>query len=73
MTIHNVRNFSYTSESEFTPAYYDKTYDTSKLKSVDYIVEPFGDFSGAAHTFLSFGFDDNTYVSISVKIRKNKV
>lgn len=72
VTIHNVRNFSYTSTTEYTSAYYDKTYDVSKLKSVDYIVEPFGDFSGAAHTFLSFGFDDNTYVAISVEIRKKK-
>ncbi len=72
VTVHNVRNFSYTSEDSYTPAYYDKTYDVSKIKSVDYIVEPFGDFSGAAHTFLSFGFDDNTYVAISVEIRKKK-
>ncbi len=72
VTIHNVRNFRYTSENDYTPAYYDKTYDVSKIKSVDYIVEPFGDFSGAAHTFLSFGFNDNTYVAISVEIRKKK-
>ena len=72
MTIHDVRNFRYTSETDYTPGYYDKTYDLSRLKSVDYIVEPFGDFSGAAHTFLSFGFDDNTYLSVSVEIRKKK-
>ena len=72
VTIHSVRNFRYTSESDFIPNYYDRTYDLNKIKSVDYIVEPFGDFSGAAHTFLTFGFDDNTYVSISVEIRKKK-
>lgn len=72
VTIENVRNFRYTSEDVYTPAYHTKTYDMSKLKSVDYIVEPFGDFSGAAHTFLSFGFEGDEFVAISVEIRKKK-
>jgi len=70
VTIHNVRNATYNTETEYTVAYYDKTYDVSKIQSVDYLVEPFGDFSGSAHTFLSFGFADGSYVSISVEIRK---
>ncbi len=72
VTIENVRNFKYTSVSDYSPAYYTRTYDMGKIKSVDYIVEPFGDFSGAAHTFLSFGFEGGEYVSISVEIRKKK-
>lgn len=72
VTITNIRNFTYTSETEYSPDYYTGTYDLSKIKSVDYIVEPFGDFSGAAHTFLSFGFEGDKYVSISVEIRKKK-
>ena len=72
VTIKNIRNFTYRSTTDYTPAYYNKTYDVTKLKSVDYIVEPFGDFSGAAHTFLSFGFEGGEYVSISVEIRKKK-
>lgn len=72
VTIDNVRNFRYTSENDYTPNYYTRDYDVSKIKSVDYIVEPFGDFSGAAHTFLSFGFEDGKYVAISVEIRKKK-
>jgi hypothetical protein len=72
VTIENVRNFRYTNTSDYTPNYYTKTYDLSKIKTVDYIVEPFGEFSGAAHTFLSFGFEGDQYVSISVEIRKKK-
>ncbi len=72
VTIENVRNFRYTSTSDYTPDYYTRTYDLSKIKSVDYIVEPFGEFSGAAHTFLSFGFEGDQYVSVSVEIRKKK-
>lgn len=72
ITVENVRNFRYTSESDYAPNYYTQTYDLNKIKNVDYIVEPFGDFSGAAHTFLSFGFEGGQYVAISVEIRKKK-
>jgi hypothetical protein len=56
----------------YTPAYYDKTYDLSKLKKVYYIVEPFSGFKGSAHSFLSFEFDSNEFLAISVEIRKEK-
>lgn len=69
ITIFNIRNFTYTTIDEYTPAYYNKTFSLQNLQSVDYIVEPFGNI-GAAHTFLSFGFDTGDYVAISVEIRK---
>lgn len=72
VSIHNIRNFSYTSTSEYTKNYYDKVYDTNKLKKVWYIVEPFSGFPGSAHTFLSFEFENNVFVSISVEIRKEQ-
>lgn len=67
--IKNIRNFSYTSVDKFTPTYYDKKFDLRTLSSLDYIVEPFDNF-GAAHTLLSFGFSDGSYISVSVEIRK---
>ncbi len=67
--IKNIRNFVYESTATYTPQYYDKTFDLTTLTSLDYIVEPFGNI-GAAHTFLSFGFVDGSYVSVSVEIRK---
>lgn len=70
--IKNVRNFSYASTTSYTPAYYDKTYDINKLKKVYFVVEPFSGYVGAAHTFLSFEFEDSVFVSISVEIRKEK-
>ncbi len=70
VTINNIRNFKYKSVDEYTPDYYNKTFDLEKIKSVDFILEPFSDFAGAAHTFLSFGFENDEYVSISIEIRK---
>lgn len=72
ITIKNIRNFSYTSVSEYTPAYYDKTVNLSELKKVYYIVEPFSGAVGAAHTFVSFEFEGDQFVAISAEIRKQK-
>lgn len=76
VSIRNIRNFSYASTTSFTPSYYDKTFDVSKLVRAYYIVEPFSGYAGAAHTFLSFEFENadgkNDFVAISVEIRKEK-
>src|SRR5678816_391002 len=37
VTIHNIRNFGYRSETDFTPHYYDKTFDMRQLDSADLI------------------------------------
>lgn len=66
-----MRNFAYTSEERFTPAYVDRAYDLAKLESVWFIVTPFSThWRGPAHTFVSFGFADSQYVAISVEARR---
>jgi len=70
--IHNIRNFSYASTTSYTEAYYDKTIDLSKLERIWFVMEPFAGINGAAHTFLSFEFEKNEFVAISIEIRKEK-
>lgn len=70
--IHNIRNFKYASTTSYEIAYYDKTFDLDKIKNVYYVVEPFSDFGGSAHTFLTFEFEGDNFVAISVEIRKEK-
>lgn len=72
ITIHNIRNFTYRSPTDYTAAYYDKTYDLTKLKRAYYIVEPFSNWKGSAHTFVSFEFEGSQFLAISVEIRKEK-
>ena len=72
ITIRNIRNFTYASATSYTPNYYDKVFDLNKIKKVWYVVEPFAGIPGSAHTFLSFEFEDNQFISISVEIRKEK-
>lgn len=71
VTIKNVRNFRYgKNELEVYSNYYDQTYDLNKISKVWYIVEPFKSREYAAHTFLSFEFSDNKYITISIEARK---
>ncbi len=68
VTIHDIRNFTYTTETEYTPSYYDKTFDLKQIKSLDFVVEPFS--KTLAHTFFTFGFENGSHVCISVEVRK---
>lgn len=72
VTIHNIRNFTYNSTKDYVPGYYDATFDVEKIKNVYYVVEPFSGIPGSAHTFLSFEFEGDRFVAISVEIRKEK-
>jgi hypothetical protein len=72
VNVHNIRNFTYASTTSYTRGFYDKTFDLSAIKRVWYVVEPFSGIPGSAHTFLSFEFEGNQFVSISVEIRKEK-
>ena len=69
VTVHNIRNFEYQSEFEYTPAYYSKTYDLSKLDSVDlYAIYWAG--PAIAHMIVSFGFGGQDYLAVSIEARK---
>ena len=72
ITIHDIRNFSYRSETGHTAGYYNKTIKKEDIISVEYLVVPFTKDSGMAHTFLTFGFADGTYLAVSVEVRKEK-
>ena len=71
VTMHNIRNFIYRSENDFTPAYYDKTYNLDELSSVDlFVVYWMG--PAIAHTIVSFGFADKDYLAVSIEARKEQ-
>jgi hypothetical protein len=70
VTVHNIRNFDYRTETDFTPAYYDRTYDLKKLDSGD-LVAVYWIGPAIAHLLLSFGFGDD-HLAISIEARKEK-
>ena len=71
MTLHNIRNFEYHSEEDYTPQYYDRTFSLSKLKTADLYIVFWGP-TLIAHTMMSFGFGDQGYVCISIETRKEE-
>jgi Domain of unknown function (DUF4105) len=71
VTVHNIRNFDYRTETDFTPRYYDKTFDLRKLDSVD-IIASYWMGEAIAHIFVSFGFDDKDFLAISVETRRER-
>jgi len=69
VTLHNVRNFEWRSRTDYDPRWETRTYDLSKLQSVDMVLSYWGR-PAIAHTMVSFGFSDGQYVVFSVEIRR---
>jgi len=71
VTIKNIRNLTYRTETDFDAHYYDKTFDLNTLDSVDLIaVYWMGD--AIAHIMMSFGFQGKDFVAFSIETRKEK-
>ena len=70
VTVHNIRNFDYRSENDFTPRYYDRTFDLRRLDEVD-LVAVYWMGPAIAHVFLTFGFGAD-YLAISIEARKER-
>ena len=71
VTLFNVRNFDWHSETEYTPRWETREYDLSKLTSVDMLTSHWG-MDAIADVLVSYGFDDGQFVTFSVEIRKKK-
>jgi hypothetical protein len=71
VTIHDIRNFDYRSETDFTPRWYDATFDLDQLETLDFFKVHWG-LPLIAHTMFSFGFADGRYVTVSVETRRQK-
>lgn len=71
VTLHNIRNFTYRTETDFTPAWYDKTYDLRQLEGID-IVASYWMGPDIAHVFVSFAFAGGDHLAMSIETRTEK-
>jgi hypothetical protein len=71
VTLHNIRNCDYRTETDFDVHHYDKTFDLSRLQTVDLYLVSWGS-PHIAHTMVSFGFENGDYICISIETRKEK-
>ena len=69
LSVSNVRNFSWRTETDYTEGWEQRTYDLSKLRSLDlFLVYWMG--PSIAHTIMSFGFADGRYLDFSIELRR---
>jgi len=71
VTIHNIRNCDYRTETDFTVRHYDRTFNLSKLKGIDFFLVYWGS-PKIAHTMMSFDFEGQGNVCFSIETRKEK-
>ncbi len=69
VTVHNVRNFAYRSEFDYTEHWETRRYDLSKLQGLDLFVIYWGS-PDIAHTILSWQFADGQRLAVSIETRK---
>jgi hypothetical protein len=67
--MHNVRNADYRTETDYTARFEDREYDLSQLRSLDLFLIYWGS-PWIAHTIMSWGFEDDRYLAISIETRK---
>jgi len=72
VTVHNVRNATYRSATGYDVTWEERRYNLRQLVRIDFMVEPFSEWRGLAHTLVTFGFADGEHVAISVETRKER-
>jgi hypothetical protein len=70
--VKNVRNFRWKTATEYTPGFYDRVYDLSKMESMYYVIGTIRGIEAVGHVFLSFRFSDGQHVSLSVEGRRER-
>lgn len=71
ITLYNVRNFDWRTNTEYTQRWESRSYDLQRLESVDMILSYWSN-RAIAHVLISFGFKEDTHVVFSVEIRRKK-
>jgi hypothetical protein len=70
-SLHNIRNFRWTSASAAEERWEDRSYNLDEITSLDMFTSTWGN-PNIAHLLVSFGFKDGQHLVYSVEIRKEQ-
>jgi hypothetical protein len=68
VTVHNVRNCDYRSETEYSNCWSDRTFDLSQLRGVDFFFVNWG-IPWIGHPIVSFDFGNGQHLAFSIEAR----
>src|SRR5208337_1901034 len=68
VTIHNLRNCDYRSETDYTNCWSDRTLYLSQIRAADLFLTNWG-LRWASHPIVSFQFGDNEHIAFSIEAR----
>jgi len=68
VTIHNLRNCDYHTETDYANCWSDRILDLSQIRAVDFFLTNWG-IPFASHPIVSFQFGDNGHLAFSIEAR----
>ncbi|AMY69087.1 DUF4105 domain-containing protein [Frigidibacter mobilis] len=71
VTLHNIRDFIWSTPTDFIPAWRDEAVRLADLQTVDLVSSVWAS-PAIAHTLISFGFADGRHIVFSAEIRREK-
>jgi hypothetical protein len=71
VTVHNVRNFDYRSETDYEQRWESRSYDLSRLLGVELMFTYWGS-PLIAHVVVSFPFEGGEYLAFSIETRRER-